>query len=417
MFTIKVQFGNEIVDSQELSTVERQLWLEQIYHTDMRHHIRCTCNNNATMHLKYYKKSKRYSLSCNPNHRLLHENWCEFSLELTEHQLQGTHYLALEEIDEKELNLSLKHLRIFIPHGPARNVQVGEVDLHQVKESSSKITLGSLGRELLSRAWASAMLKYQQASNENSQVKFYPSSRVIHIELKKLFIDKNGIKVNLGKKKLLSDILWIGNKKTETFYYYNKEQIRPIVLSPLIKDSIVIEEERVLFNVKGLNKETTYQLSTSLEYWNAAVNKCAVNFEHNEHFYVVGLGLNNGIGTPPLIQRLELIPVTSKGFFVESEEQIKFFNLLENDTRIFIRPNNTIEKLEGFSPTAILLDCDKQCLIEIFDQPETKLHYHQLKNRKMQYYRQLDEYLTYYWHSYRTKNIPQLPNKKVPVFN
>lgn len=417
MFNIKVLFGDEIVESQELATVERQLWLEQIYESDRRHNIRCSCNERAAMHLKYYKKQKRYTLSCNPNHRLLHKDWCEFALELPEHQLQGTHYLALEEINENELNLSLKHLRVFIPEGQARNEQTGLINLQQVRETSSKVTLGSLARELLSRSWASAILNYQQAVKENSVTKFYPSRRVTHIELNNLFVKKDGIKVNLGNKKLLSDVLWVGNKKTESFFYYNLEQIRPIILCPLINNSVVIDNDKVFFSVEGISKNTVHRLSTTLEYWDAAVKNCSVSFEQTNHFYVVGLGLNNGSGNPPLIQRLELIPMTNRGFFVESEEQLEVFNLLESDARIFIRPYNNLLKLEGFTPISIILDTTKPCIVEIFDKPETNSHYHELKNRKMQYYRQLDEYMTYYWHSYRTKNIPLLPLKNAPVKN
>ncbi len=215
---MKVRFGREIIDSQELSTVERQLWLEEIYHTAKRERICCTCNSKAAMHLKYRKKTNRYSLSCNPNHRHLHEDWCEFSLGLSIQQLQGTHYITLEKVNENELNLNMKHLCIFIPDGPARKEQFGEINIQRAHETASRITLGSLGRELLSRAWESVMLKYQRALHNNEPVKYYPSKRVVHIELNKQFLQNEGIKVSLGKKKSLTDVLWIGQKKTESFY-------------------------------------------------------------------------------------------------------------------------------------------------------------------------------------------------------
>ncbi|MGE7983670.1 hypothetical protein [Solibacillus sp. NPDC093137] len=401
-----IRVGDIEVDSHELQTDERQKWLASLHKKKIE--IRCTCNPNATMHIRR-SKSGRYSIKTNPNRLQEHNSdICDIRLELSERQLKGQHYRAVEVVSETEFNLSTKHLNLFI-HNKGSNDKAKPnkrtVNLTQANVTNSGITLGSLGRELLSRAWEKSILSYQETG------KFYPSIRGLQYQLNELFV-KGAIRVNLTNKLTLDKVLWLGNTRPGTVYFANtNDKLRPIVLCPLNKASVreSDKEEHVLFEGENLKGEAI-QFEVNEKDWNNAATNCRVSFKDHHSYFIIGLALYQGKDQPLLLERLELIPVTLRGMFVDSSYENRLFSKFERHHRIYTRPNQRIEALNNYLPDAMLLDTEKPCIVEVFGMSEANKGYHEAKDRKMLFYSTLKEhYLLYYWHAYRTNKIPELP--------
>lgn len=398
---MKVKLGSLYVEMEELKSKTMQALLAK-HHGNRSFPIHCCCNPKALMHIR--KNKDYYSLSTNPNRLKEHEPYCENSLNLSEHELQGKHYRVLEVINDGELKVNARHLAITISDEGSKKRLVNNPTSEGY--SASSITLGSFGREWLSRAWEYAVMNYQK------EQRYYPTHKVLQITLNTLFARKYPkIKVKIRKNLCLSDVLWIGQNKPQSFYFYNQKKIRPVVLCRLHKSSVQQDGTLMLFTVDGLAKEETYELSTTVDYWEAAINSCRVNYDNHEHFYIVGYGTTGDYGKPPMVERLELIPTTKRGMFVDSSYEAQLFEEFEAHRRIYKRLNQRMDELEGYSPDALLLDTEKVCIVEVFGMSETVQSYHETKDRKMQYYRTLEQYQTFYWHAYRNKTMPELPEK------
>lgn len=401
-----IKVGNVEVDSHELQTDERQTWLATLHKQKVD--IRCTCNPNATMHIKR-SASGRYSISTNPNRLQEHNSdICDIRLDLSEHQLKGQHYRAVEVVSDTELNLSTKHLNLFIRNNNSEKKELPSlrpVNLPRANATNSGITVGSLGRELLSRAWETSILTYQ------AEGKYYPSIRALQYQLNELFV-KGAIRVNLTNKLTLDKVLWIGTKKPGSVYFANtNDKLRPIVLCPLKKESVrdSTKAHHILFEGEDLKGEGI-QFEVHEREWTNATSNCRVSYKDHQKYFIIGLALYQGKEQPLLLERVELIPVTLRGMFIDSSYENRLFATFEMKNRIYSRPNQRIETLNNYLPDAILWDTEKPCIVEVFGMSEANKGYHEAKDRKMKFYSTLKEqYLLYYWHAYRTNKIPELP--------
>lgn len=392
--------------------------LINIHKNRVQYKIYCSCSSLATMHLKRIGKAPgKIIAATNPNLLQAHHEDCFIRENLKENQLQGIHYRALEIVDEHHIKLSISRLGVFETEKKSKSSTPNKNATISI--TSSNMTMGSFGRELLARAWEYCMDQHK------SKNKPYPSITGIRYALDTLLCGPNALlKVEIKAKEFLQDKLLLGKQKLTSIYHYNMRGIKPILLFPYSKDMMEDYDSyyyilRLPYLHSGKKEETAagdedrsvIVLKTEWEAMTKTIHT-RVNFENHSQFFIIGLGKSSSYGKPPVLQNFVLIPTTARGMFVDSSYEKELFEEFEKHRRDYIKSNQLVAEFDNLKPDALLRDTAKPCIVEVFGMSESNEKYHLERQKKIQFYKNLHDYQFYYWDAFRNEKPKFLPSKK-----
>lgn len=390
--------------------------LDKIYNNKKDYSISCSCSTKPLMHFR--KLTHRYSISANPKSKVKHDEECLFRGDLKESQLRGIHFQALQIVAPDHIKVTINHLGIVEATRKKRLTSANNSNRNSI--SSSKMTIGSFGRELLSRSWEYAMDNFISGKHP------YPTVKGIRFALKELFVGgypntQPKLKVEISKGEFLNNKLLLGFEKMEVIYHKNKENINPVIMLPFNKEMLQkdFDENHHLLRFPSVNNNQATneykELVIGKDEWEEITStyRTRVNFNNHEQYFIIGLGEANEYGKPPILFKAELIPTTKRGMFVDSSFENEFFTILERKQRDYIKPNQLLEQLDNLKPDAILRDSEKPCIIEIFGMSEANKDYHEARYKKINYYESLRDFQFYKWDAFKGEKPKPLPNKKI----
>lgn len=414
----------ETGQKQEISYVEirsqqafqHKETLDMLHQKKDQYDIYCSCNSKAKMHTRYNKAKQKVYIATNSGLVKEHLKSCISFNELKEHQLQGVYYPALEIKSSDHIKLAVNHLGI-IPTQSTDDLKTAS-NGNKGGYRHANMTMGSFGRELLSRAWEHAMDNYF-TNNEfvQNQKKYkYPSIFVLRHALRSLFVGnpKPLLKVEIKKGVFLEDKLILGYQKTGRIFYENKRGVNPVILMPFIKEDLAENHDENSHLLRLQDNKNIREFLIDKNEWAemTLTDNTRVNYSNHEQYFIIGLGKFNAYGEPPTLFNAALIPTTKRGMFVDSSYEHIFFTLLEEQKRNYIKPNQLLEELDFLKPDAILRDTSIPFIIEVFGMSTSNLEYHQARDKKINYYQALNNYGFYKWDAYTLEQPGKLPPRK-----
>ncbi|MFY0521083.1 hypothetical protein ACOMCU_25145 [Lysinibacillus sp. UGB7] len=415
----KLKFEFSYIEIRSQYALQFQKELLMLHVNRKEYEIFCSCNKLARMHTRLNSNSGKIYFATNAGLAKEHKEGCIHFENLTDTQLQGVYYPAIEIKSYDHIKLSVNHLGI-VDVSSGNNRKKSYSLNKRNSYNKGNMTIGSFGRELLSRAWELAMDNHFYNNIEENGIKKYkyPSIFVMRQALSSLFIGKDNpqVKVEISKKNFLQDKLMLGFEKTGRIYHENKRGVNPVILMPFKKENIEIDfdESYHLLKLPGYDNNERELLIDKNEWLEITkTDKTRVNYYNHNQFFIIGLGKTNTYNKPPIIYNAELIPTTDRGLFVDSSFENKLFVQLEKNRRNFIKPNQLLEVLDFLKPDAILRDTYRPYIIEVFGMSESEMEYHKSRLKKIEYYESLSDYGFYKWDAFNMEDIKPFP-KKIP---
>lgn len=410
----KYEFSYSEIRSQ--FALQFQEELRNLHETRKEYDIFCSCSEAAKMHTRRNSSNGKIFFATNAGLAKEHKEGCIHFEDLKDSQLQGVYYPAIEVKSENHIKLSVNHLGIIdTSSGKPRKKSSSHNNRSGYRKGN--MTIGSFGRELLSRAWELAMDNYFFNNFEENGIKKYkyPSIYVVRQALNSLFIGSSPkIKVEISKGNFLQDKLMLGFEKTGRIYHENKRGVSPVILMPFKKENVVMDfdESFHLLRLPGYEVNERELLIDKNEWLEITkTDRTRVNYLNHDQFFIIGLGKTNTYNKPQIIYNAELIPTTSRGLFVDSSFEHRLFTQLEKHWRNFIKPNQLMEELDFLKPDAILRDTHRPYIIEVFGMSESDMEYHKSRLKKIDYYESLSDYGFYKWDAYKLEEIKPFPKK------
>ncbi|MDQ0255649.1 hypothetical protein J2S74_003031 [Evansella vedderi] len=376
----------------DMEDKERQLFFRQLSQENVSLSCKCKKNRSIDMLVVENAKSNRFHLRTSNGQKSVHYELCNFAGD------QPSNYHKAWQEDEKgNVKIRLDDKSFLIADKTKRNTRsnknIGINTFHRMSNYAFFV-------KWILDAW-------------NIKVRSSYKKGIAPPTLKEVYnmLFNRSTKMTFHKNKTLDKVFYFSGdivKKIKAVKYHEK-------MNTLVFMKIDRLEEIKKGIYKGLYKASLYNerdnKTVQILCEKVLLEQVVGSLRVKSSPYMVGGWVELNENGDPTFVNITLVPISSNGLFVESQNERELYNKLHKEKRYVVKLYKPYIQWKGMLPDGLLIDTKPQTILEVFGMSKGDEDYHIRKEQKINHFSSLQNYGFWKWDAYKGDSLPKIPNQ------